>query len=85
MISHLVDEAPQAVSGHCLAAKTQAFTSVVVVAVMLPLVYTCSLVNSIDGSWHGHWSFKTFSQERTQLDVPASYVDVSWYIADYWY
>ncbi|KAI0815217.1 aldehyde dehydrogenase [Irpex lacteus] len=24
------------------------------------------------GSWHGHWSFKTFSQERTQLDVPAS-------------
>ncbi|KAI0704847.1 Aldehyde/histidinol dehydrogenase [Cytidiella melzeri] len=24
------------------------------------------------GAWHGWWSFKTFSQDRAQLDIPAS-------------
>ena len=27
-----------------------------------------------DGSWHGHYTYKIFSQERVSIDVPASYV-----------
>jgi hypothetical protein len=34
---------------------------------------TCS---SADGSWHGWYTYKTFTHERVSMDVPASYVSI---------